>query len=221
MPNWCQNTLTLLHTDPVLIQRAKDAFNRGELCSEFVPIPEEEKENWYNWSVENWGTKWDIGKGDMDDREGGVFFVFESAWAPPVAFYEKLEELGFHITAYYFEPGVGFCGRWTSDDGDDIYEFDEDANAEWVRENIPVDIDTTFGISDIMQDDEDYESQDVEEPIPLEVPFSTTKEVKKYPNGEYYIEFSDEEMKAVGWSPEDTLKWTDNGDGSWTLKKIS
>ena len=47
------------------------------------------------------------------------------------------------------------------------------------------------------------------------------KEVKKYENGEYYIEFSDEEMECVGWSPGDTLKWEDNGDGSFTLKKVS
>lgn len=47
-----------------------------------------------------------------------------------------------------------------------------------------------------------------------------TKQIKTYPNGEQYIEFSDEEMHAVGWSPGDTIKWTANGDGSYTLSRV-
>jgi len=47
----------------------------------------------------------------------------------------------------------------------------------------------------------------------------STKEIKRYPNGEQYIEFSDEEMEVVGWSPGDTLVWKDNQDGSFTLSK--
>jgi bifunctional DNA-binding transcriptional regulator/antitoxin component of YhaV-PrlF toxin-antitoxin module len=37
---------------------------------------------------------------------------------------------------------------------------------------------------------------------------------------DYYIEFPDEMLKEAGWQPGDTLKWTDRGDGSWTLSKI-
>lgn len=46
-----------------------------------------------------------------------------------------------------------------------------------------------------------------------------TKKIKKLPNGELYIEFSDEEMEAVGWAPGDVVKWEDNGDDSWTLSR--
>lgn len=49
----------------------------------------------------------------------------------------------------------------------------------------------------------------------------STKEIKRYPNGEQYIEFTDEEMQAVGWSPGDTVVWKDNKDGSFTLTKKS
>ena len=45
------------------------------------------------------------------------------------------------------------------------------------------------------------------------------KEIKMYPNGEQYIEFTNEEMEAVGWNPGDTVVWKDNGDGSYTLSK--
>lgn len=47
-----------------------------------------------------------------------------------------------------------------------------------------------------------------------------TKEIKTLPNGEQFIEFSDEEMLAVGWFPGDTIKWTPNEDGSYTLTKV-
>jgi hypothetical protein len=37
--------------------------------------------------------------------------------------------------------------------------------------------------------------------------------------GELVLPFSDEMLVEVAWSIGDTLEWTDNGNGSWTLKK--
>ena len=39
-------------------------------------------------------------------------------------------------------------------------------------------------------------------------------------DGDHFIEFPDEMMEEAGWKPGDTLKWTDRGDGSWSLAKI-
>jgi uncharacterized membrane protein (UPF0127 family) len=36
---------------------------------------------------------------------------------------------------------------------------------------------------------------------------------------EYLIEFSEDELKQIGWQLGDVLEWSDNKDGSWTLKK--
>ena len=36
---------------------------------------------------------------------------------------------------------------------------------------------------------------------------------------EYLIEFSEEELKQIGLQPGEELVWSDNKDGSWTLKK--
>lgn len=44
MPNWCNNVVELAHEDPAMIIRARDAFNRGELLQEFVPVPPELKD---------------------------------------------------------------------------------------------------------------------------------------------------------------------------------
>lgn len=45
-----------------------------------------------------------------------------------------------------------------------------------------------------------------------------TVEVKE--NGDYYyIDFPDELRKELGWQINDTIRWIDNGDGTWTLEK--
>lgn len=46
-----------------------------------------------------------------------------------------------------------------------------------------------------------------------------TLPVKERDDGECYIEFNDDILTEVGWKEGDTLTWTDNKDGSWTLKK--
>jgi hypothetical protein len=117
---------------------------------------------WYEFCVQEWGTKWDIGYdsslGDhltADSARGMVTVQFDSAWSPPISAYEKLADLGFSIRAYYFEGGMMYCGSWI--DGDDRYFDIQECKAEWVRENIPADIDEYMFISDNMELDEEHE----------------------------------------------------------------
>ena len=49
---------------------------------------------------------------------------------------------------------------------------------------------------------------------------SWTLEVQQYEDGEYFIEFPDDVLQEAGWKEGDVIKWSDNGDGSWTLKKL-
>lgn len=47
-----------------------------------------------------------------------------------------------------------------------------------------------------------------------------TLEIQKDPEtGELLLEFPDELMQKVGWKVDDTVVWTDNKDGSWSLSK--
>ena len=63
MPNWCGNTLRLEHEDSAKITQAVEAFKKGEFFQTLVPNPDGE---WnYDWSVNHWGTKWDVG-GETD-----------------------------------------------------------------------------------------------------------------------------------------------------------
>ena len=148
MPNWCNNNLTLHHEDPSMIQRAITAFSEGKLCQEFHPMQPQllEDESWYNWRVENWGTKWDVGGEGLEAElinETTVQLSFDSAWNPPLYFYQHLEENhGFTVTASWFEPGMGFAGEIY--DGEmQHYEW---SNLEEAKEVIPEHIEEQYGI---------------------------------------------------------------------------
>ena len=176
MPNWCNNTLNIRHEDPAMIERAKTAFAEGKFLEEFCPVPaslhivagrvgdpDEQKKleedtarniathgygNWYDYCVNEWGTKWDIGGEDahmVEQDANGVVFNFDSAWAPPTAAYAKLMEQGFEILAYYFEPGMAFAGRW-EDGCDDYYDYGG-MTSEQIADELPDDLDETFDIS--------------------------------------------------------------------------
>ena len=159
MPNWCSNTLTLSHEDPAEITRAADAFRRGELLNEFVSLPAVEKDNWYDWHVNNWGTKWDVGGDnynvDISNDGSSMTVSFDSAWSPPVTWYEHMQEQGFGITAYYYESGMCFAGKY-NESGDDCYEF-SNMSSDDVRDMLPDDLDDMFAISECMAEYEDEE----------------------------------------------------------------
>lgn len=124
MPNWCMNNITVSHKNKKKVQRFVDAYNKGGLMNEFLPIPEGYSNNgaWYDWCISNWGTKWDVGKEEYEDPivmkkvsvESGTFYEVslspDTAWSPPVDFYNHLMELGYNVHASYFEPGMCFCG---------------------------------------------------------------------------------------------------------------
>jgi hypothetical protein len=38
-------------------------------------------------------------------------------------------------------------------------------------------------------------------------------------NGDLILPFTDEILSEVGWKTGDTIEWTDNKDGSWTMRK--
>ena len=174
MPNWCNNTLRLSHDDPKMIDKAIHGYNECELMETFFPLPDDE-DAWHI-AVDVWGTKWDVGAssggGDgyvsrISNTE--VQFAFVSAWSPPIAFYEKMVEIGFSVDAFYHESGCAFCGRW-KDNFDDYHEID--GNSFWVVDNIPEEIDLKFCISESMAE---WEYEDI---------FSQIEDIKQKIEGE-------------------------------------
>lgn len=46
-----------------------------------------------------------------------------------------------------------------------------------------------------------------------------TVEIQEDQEGNQFIEFPPQMLEQLGWKEGDTITWTDNGDGSWTLSK--
>jgi hypothetical protein len=114
--------------------------------------------NWYDFCVDRWGTKWDIDPYDPEDvviKDNCIEFGFDSAWAPPIGVYAELVEQGFEVEATYYEPGMGFVGRWYYGN-DEYYEIGGETS-ETVRDVIGDELDEEYGISETMAE---YEEMD-------------------------------------------------------------
>lgn len=118
-------------------------------------------QSWYDFCTSRWGTKWDFGDEhsiEVDDDGLGFSAPFDSAWAPPMGVVEALVEQGFEVTLYYYEPGMGFVGKF--EDGiDEMYEL-SGLTSKTVRADIGDELDDMFGISESMAE---YEAEEEEE----------------------------------------------------------
>lgn len=115
--------------------------------------------NWYDWCVAEWGTKWDVGRDkgarslSIKSDAKKVKIRFSSAWSPPIGFYEKMhDQLGYEIEAYFFEPGVGFCGSWRNGVIAD-FSLENIKTVDDLRATIPVKIITEFGIAEMIAEE--------------------------------------------------------------------
>ena len=64
------------------------------------------------------------------------------------------------MTLYYYEPGMGFVGKW-EDGCDDYYQY-EGENSNTIRAAIGDELDDMFGISESMAE---YEAENEEEEL--------------------------------------------------------
>ena len=186
MPNYCNNNIVITGPNSVIDKIEKIANgDKGDLLQYFYPMPKaledttaplqkdatkEEKakakenlkkygyDNWYDWRVENWGTKWDImefyniNRKEIGEDESEISLGFDTAWAPALGAYERFidENSNCSLKAYYYEPGCDFMGEW--DNGIDScfevakYGLDDDF---W-KQGIGSTLDDYFGITESM-----------------------------------------------------------------------
>ncbi len=139
MPNWCGNTLTIRGP-----KEDRDAFIEGfpsvdddatpEFIRNYIPIPEDIGDGWYDWAIENWGTKW----GDCDTRiiynnDRATAVGFSTAWSPPVAAIETISQMfpTLQFVLSYEEGGMCFLGVIALVDGKCFFnKFIEGADYE-------------------------------------------------------------------------------------------
>lgn len=90
--------------------------------------PEEQAElasighaDWYGWSVQNWGTKWNACRVEIDDstiERGYIEILFETAWSAPEPVFRKMIRMF---------PKLTFDCRWRYEDDDPYpHSLDDD-----------------------------------------------------------------------------------------------
>jgi len=137
MPNWCENRVEVhgyesedqLKAFKELVISDGSNFNFNKILpmpdalestakgSSHVPSEELIKEygfdNWYDWRIHNWGTKWDVDDvAVVDNDDDYISFSFDTAWGPPDGIHQELNNKfpDLSITWFYDEPGMQFAG---------------------------------------------------------------------------------------------------------------
>jgi len=110
----------VMENNPRVIDAAKNAIKAYE---------ETGHTSWYDWSIANWGTKWNAysfvpGEIVEDDNEAGVFtyeFRFDTAWSPPTPVFEVLagrpEMKDIQLGTIAFDEGWNFAWMGAIKDG--------------------------------------------------------------------------------------------------------
>ena len=141
-------------------------------------------DSWYDWRVNNWGTKWELCEfygvdrqyhSEQSEGESTISFGFSSAWAPPIGAYEKFLENNSNcfIRAYYYEGGCDFMGLW-EDGVDDCYApSDYKSTDDFWQDGIGSTLDDVFNITESMAE---YEAEQEQERL--------NEDVYKYSKGE-------------------------------------
>jgi hypothetical protein len=163
MPNWCNNTFELVGPKEKVreFEAFLDAGGGKEWFDFFLPCPQELKDvgnvsfahtneellkkfghsDWYSWSIENWGCKWncdaqDWTVEDYDEQNLCIRFWFDSPWGPPIALYEHIstnEDL--NVFAGYHEEGMCFVGKFEYG-CDESYEYSDLDSLDVIPEDI-------------------------------------------------------------------------------------
>ena len=141
MPNWCTNTLSITGNVSTLCElKTVIEADREGLLEAIAPLQGE----WsHGEACETWGTKWDISTEGLEYTDNGdgtaeITGWFDSAWSPPIYAYNTFcEDMdGVYLEAYYEEGGMCFVGYWSSEGGDDYYEYGE-ATSKTINDIVP------------------------------------------------------------------------------------
>jgi hypothetical protein len=133
VPNWCHNTLSVQgpadrlqeFADKVKLDGIEDGKKWSIPLSFSAHVPDAAAgDDWYEWRIQHWGTKWDasfggspmvaLGAEGMDIEKSVAWtgvrwiddelvFKFDTAWSPPYPWAQRASEL---------EPDLTFGLRW-------------------------------------------------------------------------------------------------------------
>ena len=201
MPNWCDNQITITGPNSVIdkiekIVKEDDSHENNGLLNFMKPMPTELEgttspsssadkpqpmiegfDNWYDWRVENWSTKWEVCEfygvdrqylSEQNEGESMITFGFSSAWAPPIGAYEQflIDNEDCSLKAYYYEGGCDFMGEWDNGSDDCYQPSDYKSDDDFWQDGVGSTLDDLFNITESMAEyeaEQEAEKEDVHE----------------------------------------------------------
>ena len=172
MPNWCSVNIEMVGPTEQLskladIVNAEDS-DIGLLETIAPPIAPDEPS--YDWCVENWGTKWEVGGGHAELEQLATAHPYlqsklsictESAWSPPLEALNTFQEANpeLFVKCWYYEPGMDYAGLWDGGAEDMLDNLHCDS-IDWTK-GVAAELDEQFGIcEEHAQYDEEIEHSD-------------------------------------------------------------
>ena len=140
MPNWVENNVMISGDNDKLVEIEKLLASKNCVFDfdKVIPMPphsdtfyrdgnlgpaESKKygsNNWYDWSVNNWGTKWNSCESVITYKdEENLHYSFQTAWSPAIPVIKKLAEMfDVEIRFVYINEDYGNdCGRLIINNG--------------------------------------------------------------------------------------------------------
>lgn len=141
MPNHITNKIEF-YGEKENIKKVLELIKGEEGCIDFnkiIPTPENiyqgdlgevermlyGKNNWYDWNIAHWGTKWNAYSDWLDEENDVVYF--DTAWSCPLPILDALAKL-------CYEYNVSFSGKWADENRGynvGIFESDGDDDEYW------------------------------------------------------------------------------------------
>ena len=89
--------------------------------------------NWYDWSIKNWGTKWNSYSTTYELYDNLIVLEFDTAWSCPVPIFNELAKQysTLKFQGYAIDEGYGFGAEITIEDGSSNIEY-FDINAGFI-----------------------------------------------------------------------------------------
>ena len=115
MPNYCSNSITITGEEAQLAQLAEQLrSDETTIMERLLPTPKSvmEGQGWYQWCLDNWGTKWDMVELTSEYDLDYIELSYETAWTPNIPFWELISARFPELTMvhHYREDGIGFAG---------------------------------------------------------------------------------------------------------------
>ena len=138
MPNHCDQQVHLSGPHNLLLAIWEElTSNNPQLLQLIKPMPFEVYKDpqdtltpsWYDWRVDNWGTKWDAADIDgvesssdklpktitgIEEKNSWVSYNCWTAWGPPIPVWQAMHDLGIEVDADYQDEGGMFEGTWVN-----------------------------------------------------------------------------------------------------------